>query len=73
MTRVACPVLAFFGEHDVVQPSETSAALFEAYLTAAGNDDFTIVMIPDVVHDIGWTTPGYSDTVSTWLRGLARS
>lgn len=72
MTRVECPVLAFFGENDIVQPSETSAALFEEYLAAAGNDDATIVVIPDVGHDIGWSTPGYSETVSSWLRDHAQ-
>ncbi len=36
MARVECPVLAFFGESDVVRPSEVSARLFEEYLNAAG-------------------------------------
>ena len=69
--RRRCPVLAFFGENDIVQPSETSARLFEEYLTAAGNDDFTIVTMPGVGHDINWTTPGYSEQVSEWLNGRA--
>ena len=70
MTRVRCPVLAFFGENDIVQPSETSARLFEEYLTAAGNEDFTIVTMPGVGHDIAWNTPGYSEKVSEWLKTL---
>lgn len=34
---------------------------------------FTIVMLPDVGHDIDWTTPGYSDMVLAWLRSHDRS
>ncbi|NNC92691.1 MAG: hypothetical protein HKN80_09380, partial [Acidimicrobiia bacterium] len=71
MTKVRSPVLAFFGENDIVQPSETSAALFDKYLTAAGNTDFTIVMLPGVGHGIAWNTPGYSEEVSAWLKRLA--
>lgn len=71
MTKVQCPVLAFFGENDIVQPSETSAGLFEEYLTTAGNDDFTIVAMSGVGHDINWATPGYSEKVSEWLKALA--
>ena len=67
MMDVRCPVLAFFGEDDIVQPTETSAALFEEYLTAAGNSDFEIRVIPGVGHDIDWTTPGYDEAVSRWL------
>ena len=73
LKRVTCPVLAFFGGDDVVQPSETSARLFEEYLATAGNQDVTFVMLPDIGHDIDWTTAGYSDTVSAWLRAHDRS
>ncbi len=71
MTSVRCPVLAFFGEDDVVQPSDISAALFEEYLTAAGNDDFSILVMPGEGHDINWTTPGYNEAVSDWLKAHA--
>lgn len=67
LTRVRIPVLAFFGEDDLNVDSETSPGLFEQYLKEAGNEDFTIVVIPDVGHDIGLSTPGYWDTLSAWL------
>jgi uncharacterized protein len=67
MIDVRCPVLAIFGEDDIVQPTETSAALFEEYLTAAGNSDFEIIVMPGEGHDINWTTPGYNEAVSRWL------
>ncbi len=67
MSKVRCPVLAFFGEDDIVQPTKTSAALFEKYLSAAGNSDFEIIVMPGVGHGIDWTTPRYNDAVSRWL------
>ena len=67
LTKVRIPVLAFFGEDDLNVDSETSPALYEQYLTEAGNEDFTIVVIPGVGHDIGPSTPGYWSTLSDWL------
>jgi len=67
MTRVRCPVLAFFGEDDLLQPTSKSAALYEQYLTEAGNENFKIVMILGVGHAIGLSTPGYWEVLSDWL------
>jgi formylglycine-generating enzyme required for sulfatase activity/dienelactone hydrolase len=70
LTRVRCPLLAFFGEDDLLQPTERSAALYEQYLTEAGNQDYEIVVLPGVGHAIGLTTPGYLDALSDWLDHL---
>ncbi len=67
LTRVRVPVVAFFGEDDLNIDSQTSPALFEKYLAEAGNEDYTIVVIPDVGHDVGLGTPGYWETLSNWL------
>ena len=67
LTEVRSPVLAFFGEDDLNVDSRTSPALYERYLTEAGNQDFTLVVIPGVGHGIGVSTPGYWDTLSEWL------
>jgi len=69
-TRVRCPVLAFFGEDDLLQPTAKSAVLYEQYLTEAGNEDFEIVVIPGVGHSIGLSTPGYGEALSDWLDRL---
>jgi pimeloyl-ACP methyl ester carboxylesterase len=69
LTQVRVPLLAFFGEDDPNVDSQTSPALFEQYLTEAGNEDYTIVVIPDVGHDVGLATPGYWNTLSEWLSG----
>jgi pimeloyl-ACP methyl ester carboxylesterase len=69
-TKVTCPVLAVFGEDDLLQPSAVSAALYEEYLTAAGNKDFRIVVLPDVGHGVGLWVPAYADTLSEWLAGI---
>ncbi len=70
LTQIRCPVLAFFGEEDLLQPSPRSAALYEMYLTQAGNEQFEIVMLPGVGHSIGLSTPGYWDVLSRWLDDL---
>lgn len=70
LTQVQCPTLAVFGEDDLLQPSEKSAALYEQYLTEAGNKDFEIVVIPGVGHSINISTPGYWEALSGWLDHL---
>jgi pimeloyl-ACP methyl ester carboxylesterase len=70
ITRVRCPVLAFFGEDDLLQPTARSAALYEQYLTAGGNSDFMIVIIPDVGHAFTLSNSIYQDTLEAWLRSL---
>jgi pimeloyl-ACP methyl ester carboxylesterase len=70
LTNVSSPVLAFFGEEDLLQPSEKSAALYEQYLTEAGNENFEIVVLPGVGHNINLTTSGYWNMMTEWLGGL---
>lgn len=67
LTQVTCPVLAFWGEDDIVQPTERSAALYADYLDEAGNDDVTLLVLPGVDHDIGLSSPGYWDRLVEWL------
>jgi hypothetical protein len=67
LTEVRVPVLAIFGEDDLNVDSEKSPALYERYLTEAGNPDFTIVVMPGVGHGIGAATPGYWDILLEWL------
>lgn len=70
LTRVHCPVLAFFGDADVLQPTERSAALYERYLNQAGNEQFEIVVIPAVGHSITLSVLAYRETLSRWLDHL---
>lgn len=70
LTKVRCPVLAFFGEVDIVQPSEQSAARYSEYLEEAGNANATIVTLPNVGHNIVLATPGYWDRMVEWLESL---
>jgi pimeloyl-ACP methyl ester carboxylesterase len=69
-TKVQCPVLAVFGEDDLLQPTAKSAALYEQYLTEAGNEHFEIMVIPGVGHSISFSTPGYGEGLSQWLDRL---
>ena len=70
LTRVRCPVLAIFGEVDLLQPSEKSAALYEQYLTEAGNENFKLVVLPGEGHSTFISKPTYWDVLSDWLRNL---
>jgi pimeloyl-ACP methyl ester carboxylesterase len=67
---VRCPVLAIFGEDDLLQPTAKSAALYEQYLTEAGNEQFQIVVIPGVGHSLGGFVPAYWDALNDWLDHL---
>jgi len=70
LTRIHCPVLAFFGETDVLQPTERSAALYRQYLNEAGNENYEIVVIPHVGHGITLSIPAYRDALARWLDNL---
>jgi pimeloyl-ACP methyl ester carboxylesterase len=70
LTRVRSPVLAIFGEKDLIQPTEISSALYEQYLEEAGNENVKIVVIADVGHTIGLTEDGYWEVLSDWLDAL---
>lgn len=70
MKTIYSPVLAFFGENDLLQPSEKSAALYEQYLAEAGNQSYKIVIIPGAGHSISLATPGYWEALSEWLTKL---
>jgi len=67
LTRVTCPVLAFFGADDVVQPTARSAELYARYLKEADNDDVTIDILPGAGHEISRSSPGYWDRLVQWL------
>ena len=67
-TRVRCPVLAVFGEQDILVPAQKSADLYAQYLAQAGNRDVSITVFPGVGHSLGGFMPEYWDTLSRWLQ-----
>jgi uncharacterized protein len=68
LTRVHCPVLAVFGEEDLLVPAQKSAELYAKYLAQAGNRDVTIKVFPGVGHSLGNFMPAYWDMLSRWLQ-----
>jgi pimeloyl-ACP methyl ester carboxylesterase len=52
LKKTRIPVLVIYGEKDVLVPPEENKKLMEEYLTAAGNTDFTIQVIPDIGHNM---------------------
>ncbi len=67
-TRVRCPVLAVFGEQDILVPAQKSADLYAKYLAQAGNRDVSITVFPGVGHSLGSFMPEYWSTLSGWLQ-----
>ncbi len=82
LENVRCPVLAFFGERDVLVPANGNVSIMEQALKRAGNKDVTIKILPGANHRFEETTsrdprdfpitrsyvPGYYDTMLAWLR-----
>jgi pimeloyl-ACP methyl ester carboxylesterase len=52
LKRTTIPLLALFGEHDVLVPPQENVDRLRGYLTEAGNSDFTIRVIPGVGHNM---------------------
>ena len=73
LTKVRCPVLAIFGEDDTSVPVEKSVALYQQYLSEAGNKAVTIKVFPKANHTIrvGETfASGYFELMVDWLQNL---
>jgi uncharacterized protein len=81
LEKVRCPVLAFFGEKDVLVPPEGNAEVMESALKRGGNRDITIKVLPGANHrfevagtgarDFGTTgksVPGYYDVMIEWIK-----
>ena len=81
LEKVQCPVLAFFGQKDVLVPPEGNVAIMEAALKRAGNKDVTIKVLPGVNHNFqlpgmgvfgfqssGKVPPGYYEVMIPWLK-----
>ena len=50
LERTKCPVLALIGEKDLQVPPDDNVPLLKKALTAAGNQDFQVVELPDLNH-----------------------
>lgn len=55
LRTLTIPLLALYGETDVVVPPQANVPKLERYLSEAGNRDFKIVVFPNAGH--GLTTP----------------
>lgn len=49
-SRIRCPILALYGEHDTLVLPETNAALLQAGLEKGGNGASRIVVVPQASH-----------------------
>jgi pimeloyl-ACP methyl ester carboxylesterase len=77
--RVRQPVLAIFGESDVLTPPRESAAIWANQLHAAGNRDYSVRLFPHATHGLlvsdrpfevlpeSRLAPGYLKTMVDWI------
>lgn len=54
LRKIRTPFLAVYGGDDYVTPPEENVAKMERYLSAAGNKDFKVVVIPGVGHGLSF-------------------
>jgi pimeloyl-ACP methyl ester carboxylesterase len=57
------PLLALWGEHDVNVDPEVHRSIFEVALDAAGNEDYTLLIVPDADHVLQSAASKASDDV----------
>ena len=72
--RVSVPVLAFWGERDDVVPVQASIERIREALNKTGNQDVTIMIIPEADHNLmrqpnpeNVPAPEYLDTMIEWI------
>ncbi|HKA08618.1 MAG TPA: alpha/beta hydrolase [Gemmataceae bacterium] len=81
LAKVRCPVLAFFGEKDVLVPPEGNVVPMKTALQKGSNEDVTIKVLPGANHrfevagtgarDFGTTgksVSGYYDFMVEWIK-----
>ena len=77
LESVKCPMLAIWGDKDVVVPVEKSVSVFEEALKRAGNGDYTLRVFPNLDHglqpplderrsDDGFDTR-FLETITDWI------
>lgn len=87
LARVACPVLAIFGEHDLQVPADANRAVMEDIARKTPSKAFTIKVIPGANHLYQAATtgsvseyaklkkefdPGFLDALLSWLAPFSR-
>jgi len=58
LEKVKCPVLAIWGELDMLVPAQKSKEIFEKALKKAGNKDVTLKIFPNADHNLMLTKTG---------------
>lgn len=80
LLELRVPVLAMWGEHDLNVDPEVSRAIFEVALGAAGNRDYSLMVVPSADHELEYATSprhaledapfaeGIWEAMSNWVR-----
>jgi uncharacterized protein len=75
LEHVRCPVLAIFGERDVIVPVPQSVSLMQQAFARSGQQHATIQVFPDAGHTIQLGdderfAPGYLETMAQWIQQI---
>ena len=71
--QLACPMLALFGEDDLLVPAERSVDLLHEYFQSSSNDDLTVVVFPNAGHSLNGFMPAYWEALYAWLEAFRAS
>lgn len=76
LERVRCPILALFGEHDMVVPVQQSISLIQQTLARSGQQQATVRVFPQADHGIRLDggerlAPGYCETMVQWIQHIS--
>ena len=84
LERIQCPVLAIFGQRDMLTPVAETTDNYRKALSKAGNRRYTIKVFPDADHALlvwpkpdaarHWPVlaPGYLETMTRWIEEHSR-
>lgn len=76
LERVRCPILALFGERDMVVPVQQSVSLMQQTFVRRGQQQATIHVFPDADHGIRLDggerlAPGFCETMLQWIQHIS--
>lgn len=75
LAHVRCPILAIYGERDVLVPVQKSVSLMQQVFARSGQQQATIRVFPEADHGIQLDegdhfAPGYCNTMVQWIQQM---
>ncbi|KKR95750.1 MAG: hypothetical protein UU47_C0026G0007 [candidate division TM6 bacterium GW2011_GWE2_41_16] len=71
LARIKIPLLALYGDKDWIVSSKIALPIIDRVLRAAGNNDYTLIELPDLNHSFQQCVTGSSEEYETLKESLA--